>query len=140
MCQHLTPLARSNDFRHIARCEHGTIHLTWDLMTVYLDDDTFTGLVQVLEKGASLTKPGKVHHESCHVFHRELGYYQVWVRNIALNLSPADFLIFTDLAQVALAELPTVKRQLSTPAAVNDPNPLLQGTVKASNNPRFSLN
>src|SRR5690606_1532696 len=115
------------------RCEHGTIHLTWDLMTIYLDDETFTALGQALDKGAALIKPGKVAHQHCYVFHREEGYYQVWVRNVALNLSPADFLIFAELAQVALAEL-------AGPPAAAKATPALRRTVKASPTHRFSWN
>lgn len=57
----------------------------------------------------------------------------MWVRNIALNLSPADFLIFTELVQVALAEL----AGQPTPAMAT---PALRRTIKASTTHRFSWN
>ncbi|MCB0155617.1 MAG: hypothetical protein KDF65_12545 [Anaerolineae bacterium] len=55
----------------------------------------------------------------------------MWVRNIALNLSPADFLIFTELVQVALAEL-------SGPPAAAKAIPALRRTVTAATRHRFS--
>jgi hypothetical protein len=35
MYTQFTTLAESNDFRHILQCEHSTIHLSWDLVTLY---------------------------------------------------------------------------------------------------------
>jgi hypothetical protein len=44
MCTQFTTLAESNDFRHVWLCEHGTIHLSWDLVTLYLNLSEFEHL------------------------------------------------------------------------------------------------
>ena len=64
MCNKLTSLASSNDYRQIYRCEHGTIHLNWDLITIYLDEATLAQITHALDKSHYLTKPGHI-QEGC---------------------------------------------------------------------------
>ena len=102
MCTQITTLARSNDFRYILQCEHKTIHLSWDLVTLYLNLSEFERLVGLLEQGTRLVKPTKLTESRCMVIYREQGFYQVWVRNVGVNLTPVDFRIFLDMARSAL--------------------------------------
>jgi len=140
MCQHFTTLAMSNNYRQIMRCEHGTIHLSWDLITIYLDDKTFAVLTETLDKAAALFKPGKVQHNCCHIFHREPGYFQIWVRNVALNLSPADFKIFGDLVRAAGVELSIITSRSEVEKRFERLPKRFHRMVKASAINRFSLN
>lgn len=102
MCTQFTTLAESNNFRYILQCEHGTIHLSWDLVTLYLNLSEFEHLVGLLERGTRLAEPSKISESSCILSYKKEGYYQLWVRNIAINLTPIDFLILVDLVRVVL--------------------------------------
>lgn len=140
MCTQFTTLAESNDFRHILQCEHGTIHLSWDLVTLYLNLSEFEHLANLLERGTCLAESSKITESPCILSYKKEGYYQVWVRNIALNLTPADFLLLVDLVRVALpATCDHPARGLTTPLIGEQPR-IFQRTVAASAQVMFSLN
>ena len=102
MCQHLTPLAQNSDYRHIMRCEHNTYHLTWDWVTVHINSTQFVELVEIVKESRKMPESPLLRKGHCRLFHDvEKGYYQFWLGNVAINLSPVDYLIFTDMAHVA---------------------------------------
>ncbi len=138
MCNKLTPLASSNDYRQIFRCEHGTIHLNWDLVTMYLDEPTLGQLLRVLEMGQSLTDPGHVQDGVCFVFYHKKDYFQIWIRNAAINVSPAEFKILTDLVQTASQNLQNSPR--SAPKKLDDEINHFYRLGKAAPSQHFSLN
>ncbi len=140
MCQHIVTLAHSNDYRQIGRCEHGTIHLNWDWATIYLDDEIFGDLIEALDKAVLLHEPSRVQHKHCHVFFKKKGYFQVWIRNMSINLSSADFMIFAELARTAYSELPLVNNMHPVDNSLRDVNLAQERTARASTNNRFSLN
>lgn len=139
MCQYLITLAASNDYRQITRCEHGTIHFNWDWVTIYVDEETFAALVQLLRQGEQMSPAEHKHSKDCRLFYREWGYYQVWIRNVAINLSRIDFTIFANMAGVAWAEL---RQDSGEPAGGGLPHHAgqLQRTVEAAVLNRFSIN
>jgi hypothetical protein len=102
MCTQFTNLAESNDHRYISQCEHGTIYLTWDLMTLYLNLSEFVQLVQLLKRGPQMTEPTKLSEDQGVVIYKKQGFYQLWWRNLAIKFSRADFLTFVTMSQVAL--------------------------------------
>jgi hypothetical protein len=102
MCQKLTPLAQINDYRHIRRCEHGTVHLTWDWVTVHINSTQFAELVDIFKESRKIPESPLLRNGHCRLFHNvEQGYYQFWLGNVAINLSPVDYLIFSDMTHVA---------------------------------------
>lgn len=140
MCTQFTILAESNDFRHILQCEHGTLHLTWDLVTLYLSTSAFERLFKLLERGTQLAEPAKINEPPYILSYKAQGYFQVWVRSFALNLTPIEFLILVDLVRVAwrtACEQPTPK--WVAPSA-GEQSPMFQRTVAASAQVTFSLN
>jgi hypothetical protein len=48
MCQQLTILAQQDEDHYIAQCEHGTIHLRWEHITVHLQVMDFRALLRVV--------------------------------------------------------------------------------------------
>jgi hypothetical protein len=140
MCTQFTTLVESNDFRRILQCEHGTIHLAWDLVTLYLNLNEFERLAGLLERGTRLTEPSKITESSCILSYKKEGYYQLWVRNIAINLTPIDFLILVDMVRVVLRAASDHQAiGLTTPSDGEQPK-IFRRTVTASANATFSLN
>ena len=136
MCTQFTTLAESSDFRHILQCEHGTIHLTWDLVTLYLNSSEFDSLANLLEQGTRMSEPAKLTESPCILVYKERGYYQLWIRNLAINLTPVDFLILVDLVWVALRAAQANK----APGGADELSQVLDSTVEASARPSFSVN
>ncbi|MCK6629240.1 MAG: hypothetical protein L6R45_29195 [Anaerolineae bacterium] len=140
MCTQFTTLAESNDFRHILQCEHGTLHLSWDLVTLYLSASEFEHLLNLLERGTRLVEPAKISEPPCILSYKAQGYFQLWIRNFALNLTPIDFLILVDLVRVAwraACEQPALEQPS---VSAGDQPPMFQRTVAASAQVSFSLN
>lgn len=140
MCNQFTALSRSNDFRHILQCEHGTIHLGWDMVTLYLNLSEFEHLADLLERGVYLIETSKITELPYILSYKKEGYYQLWVRNIALTLAPIDFLLLVDLVRVALL---VASNQLLMEQSLlsNEEQPqIFQRTVTASANLQFSMN
>jgi hypothetical protein len=141
MCTQFTTLAESNDFRHILQCEHGAIHLSWDLVTLYLNLGEFERLADLLEQGTRLAAPATLAEQPCLLIYKEEHtYYQLWIRNVAVNLTPVDFLILVDMVQVAFRTV--TRRQVLGAAGAPDEPPaeVYRRTTAASANASFSLN
>jgi hypothetical protein len=132
MCTHFTKLAESNNYRHILQCEHGTIHLTWDLVTVYFNLIEFERLVLLLEQGSRLVEPAKIKESYVVLIYKEQGFYQLWWRNIAINLTPVDFLMLLNMSRVALQAVS--RKQVAIPMAdsANEIAQIFQAGVKIS--------
>jgi hypothetical protein len=136
MCTQITTLAESNDFRHILKCEHGTVHLSWDLATLYFNLSEFEQIGCLLEQGLRLVEPAKLVESPWMLVYKKEGYYQLWLRNVAINLTPVDFLILVDMVRVALGAVGLAK---GSKEAGEWPQGL-QATVQASARMSFSIN
>lgn len=132
MCSQFTKLAESNDYRYVLQCEHGTIHLTWDLVTVYFNHIEFERLVFLLEQGTRLVKPAKISKPYMLLIYKEHGFYQLWWRNIAVNLTPVDFLIFLNMSRVALQVGPGKRVVAPRTDAANKMARIIQAAAKIS--------
>jgi hypothetical protein len=59
----------------------------------------FERLACLLEQGTRLAEPATLTEQPCLLIYKEEHYYyQLWVRNVAVNLTPVDFLILSGLA------------------------------------------
>lgn len=105
MCQQLTTLAANSDTRQIWRCEHGTIHLNWDWVTVRLRPNDFRRTVRLLEEGVTELSFNKICNGNYKVVQQENGYYQLWFGEVMLLLDVTDYLRLVDLARVAEQQL-----------------------------------
>jgi len=140
MCTDFTTLAESNDYRHILQCEHGTIHLTWDLVTMYLNFIEFEQLIGLLDRGVQLTGPSKIGEPNCVLVYKEQGFYQLWLRNVGINLTPVDFLILVDMARAAFKEVHEKQTPELMTRSTGEMSQIFHRTVEASATISFSLN
>ena len=139
MCNHFTTLAVSNDRRLIMQCEHGTVHLTWDVVTMHLTPAQFYEVSELFSECCSASFI-QVRRRKCLVNYIEShNYYQLWLQGVGVNLAPVDFLVLADLVRVALTELQ--RRPADRPDNPGDQSaPNRFKTVPASPSAPFSLN
>ncbi|MCB0191830.1 MAG: hypothetical protein KDJ65_07800 [Anaerolineae bacterium] len=139
MCNIFTTLAVSNDRRLIVQCEHGTVHLTWDTVTMHLSPVLFHEMSELLMECSS-TSFTQIRRQRCLMnYFENHKYYQLWFQGVALNLAPVDFIILVDMVTVALAEMeksPTDQPSLSGSQSVDEQFK----TIPASPGALFSLN
>lgn len=136
MCEQLTILAKSSDYRYIGLCEHGTIHLFWHHSTLYLSVEEFERFVQFVSRGINAGRARRCEGRY-HLALTANRYYQLWIGNAGLLLSAVDWLIFVDLGQVALRQL---QRQPTAGLPLRPDHRPLEPTVMASLNSLFSTN
>jgi hypothetical protein len=105
MCQQATTLAANGDARQIWRCEHGTIHLNWEQVTVRLRPNDFRRMVRLLEEGVTELNFNKLCDGSLILVPQENGYHQFWCGNIMLLLDALAFLQLVQLARAAAQQL-----------------------------------
>ena len=103
MCKHLIFLAKSSDWRHIAQCEHGTIHLSWDRKTLHIQPKNFLRVVRFLEK-ASLGYEREINDGHNYLRQNKAGYFELWLLGMGLMLSPVDFMILVDIVRLAVQQ------------------------------------
>ncbi len=58
MCNEFTMLVQASDWRYIAQCEHQTVHLRWDHLTISLPPHAFRQLAgQILDASPAVRTP-----------------------------------------------------------------------------------
>lgn len=103
MCQYLTFLAINTDYRYIARCEHGCVHLGWDFVTFHLEPDGLIKFSQLLEaeslspKYFDLDATYKQPYDAC--------CFKLNVGNVCLNLPATDVFILLNLVKKAMQKM-----------------------------------
>lgn len=136
MCTILTQLAYHNPFRCVYHCEHNTIHLTWDNATTYMDLETLAYVVELIEQGDVLERPGDVQYGLCRLFFTRNNNFQIWIRNVGLRLSRADFEVFASLIQEAFEKIMAKSAKTTLPP----PSETTQYMVNTSGQQPFSNN
>jgi hypothetical protein len=134
MCNQLTFLAKSNDWRYIAQCEHGIIHLGWDFKTLYLQHRDFLQVARFLEK-ANLGYEGEVNDG--YLRQNKDGYLELWLRGMGLILSAVDFLMIADIVREGVQRLQDPSRPAPKQPQENE---LTRYQLKPISNSGFSLN
>ncbi|MEM7335263.1 MAG: hypothetical protein AAF490_24510 [Chloroflexota bacterium] len=104
MCNHMQYLAKVDEYRWVGVCEHGTVHLTWDNMVIFL------GVSELRELGFELdvaivedndfSKQIKILDEER--FIQSEGFFDIWIGGYAVRLKPVDYLIFGSMISKAL--------------------------------------
>ncbi len=94
MCNQLTLLAKASASRYIAQCEHGTIHVVWDNVSVRLRPEDF---INIAENTSLHTQPWLARDA-------QQGF---WLRlqGLALQFQPESLVILRDLMYVALMKM-----------------------------------
>jgi len=104
MCQHLTYLVYDNEYRFIAMCEHGTIHVTWQRGTVHLSSQLLLQLADFLPQAQQT-----VSREQCCVVGQNVlaldsrGGYQAWFYGVGFYLVERDLVNLTRMIADAAA-------------------------------------
>ena len=105
MCQQITTLATNDEARQIWCCEHGTIHINWEQVTVRLRPNDFRRMVRLLEEGATELNFNKICDGNLILVPQENGCHQVWCGNVMLLLDALAFLQLVQLARAAARQL-----------------------------------
>ncbi|MGY2896354.1 hypothetical protein [Deinococcus sp. UYEF24] len=105
MCNVLTPLVQQSFNRQVARCEHGTLHLSWHAVTWSLSGRDFARLYSFVQ---AALRSGQSHFEAPPmVFGRgNGGNTTLWSGPAGLAFTPDDFEAFYGLlcdTHIALA-------------------------------------
>ncbi len=92
MCQHLTILAEYSSCRYVGQCEHGTVHLRWDHLTIHLQFNDFLLLYQVIQREAAQKSPSS-------------GKMRLGIGSLIVELQAHDYQPLIDLMQQAESQL-----------------------------------
>jgi len=103
MCQQLKIFAKSNEHRFIIGCEHGIFHITWDIVTLSLNQHRFEQLYQLTRRTLPCRQaPIELRQQECRVIRfQEQDDYQITINRIGIELSPIDYPIFVSLLHSA---------------------------------------
>jgi hypothetical protein len=94
MCRQLILVAQNDQRQMIFTCEHGTIHLTHQQMTVCMRRDEFMHFAEVLlEKGLYVLNQSRRWHVR-EVDHELL---ELWINSAGFRLETGQFFALTDL-------------------------------------------
>jgi hypothetical protein len=105
MCHHLTILAHAGDHRAVAQCEHGALHVSWDIATVRLRPHDFLTLAQFLARSGLRADIPAISEGWCHLARDERGSARLWIGQAGLALAAADLPRFVALVGRAAALL-----------------------------------
>jgi hypothetical protein len=94
MCKNLTFLAKASAERYIAQCEHGTIHLVWDNLSIRLQQGDF---VNITADACRKTQSGLEHDTG-------QGFW-LKMRGVALQFQPESLMILRDLMCLAVLNM-----------------------------------
>ena len=112
MCEYFIDLAVSSEYRFVVQCEHVTIHLHWDFMTVYQNADEFEQLVSLLKQCMKIPSEfDQIEQGHCRLVYQEGGQFQIWVGNVALSLSTIELVIITSLTNLAHRKLEHLREE-----------------------------
>ncbi len=103
MCQHIIILAADDAAHRIAQCEHGTIHLFWVRVNIFLIPEDLLNLLALLQSW----KPNQPYAESEGFAVRRMagGYVQLWCACAGLLLFEHELMQLRDLLWRAAGKL-----------------------------------
>jgi hypothetical protein len=102
MCQQMTMLAELEEHRFIARCEHGTIHLNWDVITLHLTKEYFLELAQELQEPLPQQGILMIKRSWFHLTGKAGRGYALRIGQAELHLSTQDVLFLIHMLQRSL--------------------------------------
>ena len=110
MCEHMHYLSQIDRLRWIAICEHGTIHLSWDHLVLFITPRELVKLGMTLDVAITQDHRFNKHketfeNETQHWSVPEEGFFNIWVGRYALQLTPVDYLLFGSLVSRAINNL-----------------------------------
>jgi hypothetical protein len=102
MCLNMTVIAYGSEARMVSQCEHGTIHLIWEISTLRLSEQDFLFVAEFLERNGSL-KNGSVHEGWCMLECDPRQNRRLWIGQVGLVLDAVDFAELLALVKEAAA-------------------------------------
>src|SRR5262245_42388743 len=105
MCYHLTILAHSSAYRAVAQCEHGALHVSWDIATVRLRPQDFLTLAQFLDRWGRPGHTSSAAEGWCQLTRDGRGSTRLWIGQVGLALAANEVAAFIGLVQQAAALL-----------------------------------
>jgi hypothetical protein len=78
MCRKITKVAEQNDYQWIGICSHGSGHIYWRTVHVCIQA---TKLDDLMNQALAKRLPVEKH----------TGYYLLWLNNVAIRLTAADY-------------------------------------------------
>lgn len=113
MCNQLTYLAAEGSYRYVACCEHGTIHLSWERVTLHWHPKDFVQIARFLETAVPHVQQSGSYGDPDHFIHQEPnGYLQVWLAGTGFYLSPGDFESLVQITRVAARNLQSLGQRI----------------------------
>jgi hypothetical protein len=124
MCRNLIILAQESATRYIAQCEHGTVHIVWDNLSIRLRPADFVRLVE-----NACTRAGNL------MDHDERKGFRLRMHGIGIEFPPETLANLRDLMCLAVL-------QMEKPTGVRDAPKTLEVAPGGfpSAPPTFSLN
>jgi|GEM_PF-3204955 hypothetical protein len=104
MYSHLTILAHSTHDGADRQSEHGALHMHWDIATVRLRPNDLLMFVRFLSRWGVSGEPN-ADEEWCTFSRTEQGTIQLWLGQIGMSVSQAEFTTLIDLVEHAAALL-----------------------------------
>jgi hypothetical protein len=95
MCQNRTVLALESAGRYIAQCEHGTIHIFWDNLTIRLRSDDFGQLADVIDDAVARLPLQQKQSQGL----------RLRLRGVLLEFSAEDLITLDELASLAALQM-----------------------------------
>lgn len=127
-CEHITIVARADNYRLVSYCDHGCIHINWDLMNLHLRPLEFEPLVCLLQQAAMDSEATQLCQDECGIIRQKNGCCQLWIGNVALFFDPTDFLLFVDLMVTAQQRFEQQPPQASVVTLFRQYQPVLTET------------
>ncbi|MEM7348504.1 MAG: hypothetical protein AAF485_30120 [Chloroflexota bacterium] len=137
MCNQLTTLATQGETRQIWSCEHGTIHLNWEQITLRLHPQAFKQVVRLVEQRVTDLACNKLCAGNCAIISQENGFYKFWYSNSMLLLDSPNFYQLVDLVRQADKRLVQLSRGSDKPQRLKQRYNRWNSTVNSNG---FSLN
>jgi len=92
MCQQFTLLYELSSTRYVAQCEHGTVHLRWEAISIHLSPTDFFALHQLV---------AEVHAQQT----TDNGKLRLGIGNVTLEFRAEDCPVFLGLLRRTVAQL-----------------------------------
>ncbi|HEY4034375.1 MAG TPA: hypothetical protein VGL94_10470 [Ktedonobacteraceae bacterium] len=118
MCQYLNLLTKLEAHRYVGQCEHGTLHLAWDHVTMHLSRADFLRLADILQTLPSDEESFIAKAASFSLSCDSHGGMYLWIGRTGLYLSLYDFLILSEMIYLS-ARLLISASAAKSPSSLN---------------------
>lgn len=108
-------LVALDEHRYIARCEHGTIHLAWDIVTFHITGDYFQILARSLQEPFAANEPVLISRSWFSLSRQPGEGFSLRIGQVELHLPNHDFLFLSQMMLRSLSKSAMGKSATSAP-------------------------